>query len=315
MTCLLVDMVIVALAYAQGNSATPGISPRFQMNLTEFSAKLFLVKKLLASLLILIVAAPTAALAMGSGNNFSDAQTGLTYTVYKPGSTLGLKVTKFSLLPCQPGKEEWLHIKYGGTTRYLEIMQTMAKVKCSDPGVSKYLRTAKINSMSAKVYVYCDPTKADSYKKCGVNDIARVGGYLIFTTKATKGLKGTEIQVQGTGGITYSQILTVAKSLKTVTASGNTLSQALPPVMIDPTTTTEVSVKLGNSIVLTVSDPSKWSVQVAIPGIVEFVPGGDQGGYTTNPSIKSLTSGATTVKLVNSDDATNIYQLEITVTP
>ena len=50
-------------------------------------------------------------------------------------------------------------------------------------------------------------------------------------------------------------------------------------------------------------------------GIVSFVPGGDQGGFITNPALKALISGATTVKLVNSDDPTKVYQLEIIVNP
>ena len=48
---------------------------------------------------------------------------------------------------------------------------------------------------------------------------------------------------------------------------------------------------------------------------ISFVPGGDQGGFITNPSLKALISGATTVKLVNSDDPTKVYQLEIIVNP
>jgi hypothetical protein len=230
---------------------------------------------------------------------------------------LGLKTTKFSLLPCQPGQEDWIFVQYGGTKRYLQIMQTMGGVKCSDPGLSKYLRAALVNGNKAKVYAYCDPTQMSTaaYKRCGTEDIARVGGYLIYTTKALKGFEATEIQVQGIGGITYAQLLSVAKSLKTVKASGNTLAQALPPIMVDPTVTTDVSVRAGSSIVLTVTDPAKWSAEVMIAGIVAFVLGGDQGGYITNPSFKALESGATTVKLVNSDDPTKIYQLEITVTP
>ncbi|CAB4700566.1 unannotated protein [freshwater metagenome] len=196
------------------------------------------MKKVLALVLALVMVVPTTATAMGSGDKYSDAQTGLTYTVYKPSNTLGLKASKFSLLPCQPGQEEWIYVKYGGTARYLEIMETMAKVKCSDPGISKYLRVAKINGITAKVYVYCDPAKAESFAKCGVNDIARVGGYLIFTTKAAKGLKGTEIQVQGIGGITYSQLLAVAKSFKTVTASGNLLSPVTAPESTESTPVT-----------------------------------------------------------------------------
>jgi hypothetical protein len=228
---------------------------------------------------------------------------------------LGLKTTKFSLLTCQPGQEDWIFVQYGGTKRYLQIMQTMGGVQCSNPGLSKYLRAALVNGNKAKVYAYCDPSQMSTaaYKRCGTEDIARVGGYLIYTTKALKGFKSTEIQVQGIGGITYAQLVSVAKSLKTVKASGRPLAQALPPIMIDPLTTTDVSVRAGSSIVLTVADPAKWSAEVLSDGVVSFIPGGDQGGFITNPSLKALISGATTVKLVNSDDPTKIYQLEITV--
>ena len=283
------------------------------MNLTEMAAKLSPVKKVLAIVLALLVMGP----AMGASDRFADSQTGLTYSVYKPSNTLGLKTTKFSLLACQPGEQDWIFVQYGGTVRYLQIMQTMAGVTCSNPGLSKYLKTVLVNGIKAKVYAYCDPSQMSvaAYKRCGIEDIGRVGGYLMFTTKPLKELSATEIQVQGIGGITYAQLVAVAKGLKTVKASGRPLAQVLPPIMIDPLTTTDVTVRAGSSIVLTVADPAKWSAEVVTPGIVAFVPGGDQGGYITNPSFKALESGATTVKLVSSDDPTKVYQLEITVTP
>jgi len=283
--------------------------------MTEMGAKLSLVKKTIAIILALLFLAPATAVA--ASDKFSDSQTTLSYSVYKPSNTLGLKTSKFSLLQCLPDEQDWLFVQYGGTVRYLQIMQTMGGVKCSDPGLSKYLRAALVNGNKAKVYAYCDPTQMSlaAYKRCGIEDIGRVGGYLIYTTKAVKPYAPTEIQVQGFGGITYAQLLAVAKSLKTVKASGNTLAQALPPIMVDPTIETDVSVRAGSSIVLTVTDPAKWSAEVMIAGVVSFVPGGDQGGFITNPSLKALSAGATTVKLVNSDDPTKIYQLEITVNP
>jgi hypothetical protein len=285
------------------------------MNMTEMGAKLSLVKKTIAIILALLFLAPATAVA--ASDKFSDSQTTLSYSVYKPSNTLGLKTSKFSLLQCLPDEQDWLFVQYGGTVRYLQIMQTMGGVKCSDPGLSKYLRAALVNGNKAKVYAYCDPTQMSlaAYKRCGIEDIGRVGGYLIYTTKAVKPYAPTEIQVQGFGGITYAQLVAVAKSLKTVKASGNTLAQALPPIMVDPTIETDVSVRAGSSIVLTVTDPAKWSAEVMIAGVVSFVPGGDQGGFITNPSLKALSAGATTVKLVNSDDPTKIYQLEITVNP
>jgi hypothetical protein len=290
-------------------------SPILQMNMTEMGAKLSLVKKTIAIMCALLFLAPATAVA--ASDKFSDSQTTLSYSVYKPSNTLGLKTSKFSLLQCLPDEQDWLFVQYGGTVRYLQIMQTMGGVKCSDPGLSKYLRAAVVNGNKAKVYAYCDPTQMSlaAYKRCGIEDIGRVGGYLIYTTKAVKPYAPTEIQVQGFGGITYAQLLAVAKGLKTVKASGRPLAQVLPPIMIDPLTTTDVSVRAGSSIVLTVADPAKWSAEVMIAGVVSFVPGGDQGGFITNPSLKALSAGATTVKLVNSDDPTKIYQLEITVNP
>ena len=285
------------------------------MNMTEMGAKLSLVKKTIAIILALLFLAPATAVA--ASDKFSDSQTTLSYSVYKPSNTLGLKTSKFSLLQCLPDEQDWLFVQYGGTVRYLQIMQTMAGANCSNPGLTKYLRVAVVNGNKAKVYAYCDPTQMSlaAYKRCGIEDIGRVGGYLIYTTKAVKPYASTEIQVQGFGGITYAQLVAVAKSLKTVKASGNTLAQALPPIMVDPTIETDVSVRAGSSIVLTVTDPAKWSAEVMIAGVVSFVPGGDQGGFITNPSLKALSAGATTVKLVNSDDPTKIYQLEITVNP
>lgn len=281
--------------------------------MTEMGAKLSLVKKTIAIILALLFLAPATAVA--ASDKFSDSQTNLSYSVYKPSNTLGLRTTKFSLLTCQPGEQDWLFVQYGGTVRYLQIMQTMAGAKCSDPGLSKFLKTVLVNGIKAKAYAYCDPSQmsVSAYKRCGIEDIGRVGGYLMFTTKPVKALSATEIQVQGIGGITYAQLVAVAKSLKTVKASGRPLAQSLPPIMIDPLTTTDVSVRAGSSIVLTVADPAKWSAEVLNDGIVSFIPGGDQGGFITNPALKALISGATTVKLVNSDNPTKLYQLEITV--
>lgn len=174
------------------------------------------MRKLCASIVIAALLFPATAFAMGSGDKYSDVQTGLTYTVYKPSNTLSFPGKLFRLLDCQPGEEQWLYAKYGGTARYVEIMQTMAGVKCSDPGLSKLLKPVLINGVKAQVHVYCDPAKTASFKKCGTADIVRMGGYLMFTTKEGKILQATEIQVQASAGISYAQMLTVAKGLKPV---------------------------------------------------------------------------------------------------
>ncbi|CAB4668843.1 MAG: hypothetical protein F2787_04920 [Actinobacteria bacterium] len=171
-------------------------------------------KKSLFSLVVLSLLAPTFAFAMGSGDKFVDAQTGRTYGIYKPSNTLNLKLHTFQSLLCTAGKEQWVAVSYGTGKKKLDIYETMAGDKCSDPGLSKTLASTTINGARAVVHVYCDPMNAQAFKACGTKDIARVGGFLMFTTKAKKNLKATEIQVQGIGGITYQELIAVAKALK-----------------------------------------------------------------------------------------------------
>ena len=178
------------------------------------------MKKAIAIILCAIFIVPVMAAAMGSVDKYSDAQTALAFTVYKPNNTLGLSASKFLLISCGVGGEKGVYAKYGGSNRYLEITQTTTGVKCSNRGLTKQLKNVSINGISAKLYVYCDLTKPAASAKCGTKDIVRVGGYLIFTNEAAKNLQRTEIQVQAIGGITYSQLLSVAKSLKSVVASG-----------------------------------------------------------------------------------------------
>ena len=257
----------------------------------------------------------SGAQAMFLGDYFQNAQTRLSYVVYKPSDTTGLKLTSFKMLECGAGLEQWIAIKYGSGKKFIEVFQNMSGKPCSDPGLSKKLTNTKVNKIVAQVRVYCDPSKPAVYKKCTTADIAKVGGYLMFTATNKVKMKSTQIQVQGAGGITYKQLLTVAKSLKpmitsTVAPSG---SQALPPVMIDPATTSEVSVRITRTIVLTVADPGNWSATIADAKIAKFVAGGDQGSYTTNPGITPLAVGSTTATVTGPDGKN--YLLTITVTP
>ena len=275
------------------------------------------INKVLAIVSALLISTSSAH-AMGSGDKFQDAQTGLTYIVYKPSDTAGLKLTSIKLLDCGAGLEQWVAVKYGSGKKFIEIFQNMSGKPCSDPGLSKKLANVKVNSATSQVHVYCDPSKPSTFKKCTTTDIAKVGGYLMFTATNKLGMKATQIQVQGVGGITYKQLLTVAKNLKPmitqigISSNGGT-SQALPPVMIDPATTSEVSVRVTRTIVLTVADPANWSATIADPKIAKFMAGGDQGSYTTNPGITPLALGSTTATITGPDGMN--YLLTITVTP
>lgn len=275
------------------------------------------INKVLAIVTALAISTSSAH-AMGSGDKFQDAQTGLSYIVYKPSDTAGLKLTSVKFFDCGVGREQWVAVKYGSGKKFIEIFQNMSGKPCSDPGLSKKLANVKVNSATSQVHVYCDPSKPLTFKKCTTAEIAKVGGYLMFTATNKLGMKATQIQVQGVGGITYKQLLNVAKNLKPmvtqigISSNGGT-SQALPPVMIDPATTSEVSVRVTNSIVLTGADPGNWSATIADPKIAKFVAGGDQGSYMTNPSITPLAVGSTSA-MINGPDGKN-YFLTIAVTP
>jgi hypothetical protein len=171
------------------------------------------MRKLLLSLLILITSLPTSAFAMGSGDPYLDAQTGLTYSLYKPVNTLNLSQTKFQLLPCGGGGEEWVYTRFSKAKKKIEIMQTMKGAHCSDPGLSVKLSSVKINGVSASLFAYCDPTNTSAAKKCSTKDISRVGGYLLFKLPGYYRMKATNVQVQAGGGITYTQLISVARSL------------------------------------------------------------------------------------------------------
>ena len=171
------------------------------------------MRKTILALLILVTSLPIGAFAMGSGDPYLDAQTGLTYSLYKPVNTLGLSQTEFKLLPCGGGGEEWVYTKFSKGKKKIEVMQAMKGLHCSDPGLSVKSLSIKINGTTASVFVYCDPTNKTSAKKCSTKDFAKAGGYLSFTLPGYYGMKATTFQVQGTGGITYEQIKNIARSL------------------------------------------------------------------------------------------------------
>ena len=154
-----------------------------------------------------------AASAMGSDSKYIDAQTGLTYSLYKPVNTLGFSQSKFQLLVCGGGGEQWVYVNFVKGTKKIETMQTKSGTQCSNPGLSVQMPSVKINGISASVHVYCDPTKPNAAKNCKTTDITKVGGYVMMTLPGYYKMKPTTMQVQVSGGLSYAQLLSVAKSM------------------------------------------------------------------------------------------------------
>lgn len=154
------------------------------------------------------------AAAMGSGNKYVDAQTGLSYQIFQPSFTQDLTLRSFKLLSCGPTGEQWLAAIYG-EQRSVQFLETDAAVQCSNPGLGVKVATATINGSRATIVAFCDPANAKQWKNCKTSDISNYGGYAMWKTKPTKLLHGTSVEVL-VSGVTYSNLLKMARGLKSV---------------------------------------------------------------------------------------------------
>ena len=170
-------------------------------------------KLLLIPLLAGCIVLPASfASAMGSGDKYSDLQTGVTYTVYKPSNTLSLKPLNFEVRPCRlfPGKEAYLLAGYGGMDLGIALVESSAAFNCAGLDHPKSLGTISINGVKAKLGIYC------SGAKCIASKFAQYGGEITFTAPGTKNLKPTFIRLGAQGGFSQSQLVAFAKGLKPV---------------------------------------------------------------------------------------------------
>jgi hypothetical protein len=174
--------------------------------------ELRLLKKALATLLIAILAIPATSHAMGSGNKYSDAQTGVSYQIYQPASTGDLLLRSFSMQSCGAKNEQWLAAIYG-EARSVQFLETDASVKCSNPGLGVKVATATINGNKATIVAFCDPANKKQWQNCKTSDIHNYGGYAMWKVPATKTLHGTEIEVLVLG-LTYADLLKLARGMK-----------------------------------------------------------------------------------------------------
>ena len=152
---------------------------------------------------------------MGSGNPYEDMQVGVTYTVYEPTYTAGLKQQHVGPnLVGDPGVEQNLFALFGKKhSRNMNI--TEGNPMSSNIGVGALVKTTKIQGQTAKIYAYCDPA---STKKCTLADISKVGGHIDVTLPAATGLRDTRVWVETIGpkAISGQQLIKVAQGLKPV---------------------------------------------------------------------------------------------------
>jgi len=159
-----------------------------------------------------LVLPASVASAMGSGDKFSDLQTGVTYAVYKPSNTLNLKPLNFEVRPCRlfPGKDSYLLTGYGGMDLGIALVESSAAYNCAGVDHPKSLGTISINGIKAKLGIYC------SGVKCVASKFSQFGGEITFTAPGTKNLKPTFIRLGTQGGFSQAQLIAFAKGLKRV---------------------------------------------------------------------------------------------------
>ncbi len=161
-----------------------------------------------------IIASAAPAQAMGTGNPYQDMQVGVTYTVYQPSYTAGLKTPKqgSDSGTCPAGTEENLVVKYGKKSGP-QFTVYEGKPICSDPGTAAQVMTAKVGDATAKVFAYCDPAAS-----CMKQDVKKVGGYLWVTLPAASGLRKVTVEIETSGGNNLSahQLVRIARSLQPV---------------------------------------------------------------------------------------------------
>lgn len=154
----------------------------------------------------------TPALAMGSSDAYENFQVGVTYTVFEPSFTAGLKATHIGGNDlCPAGTEENLTARYGKSNgRQFTISE--GNPMCWDIGIGTTVLTTRIGGAKAFVQAYCDPA---SSRKCTKADVVRFGGHLEVTLPAANGLRSTQIWIETYGGrnLSAEQLVQIAKGL------------------------------------------------------------------------------------------------------
>jgi hypothetical protein len=68
------------------------------------------MRKGIAVILVTLTFFQSPAFAMGSGNKYQDAQTGVSYQIFQPSSTGDLLLRSFNMQSCGAKNEQWLAI-------------------------------------------------------------------------------------------------------------------------------------------------------------------------------------------------------------
>jgi len=166
----------------------------------------------------LAVGGAVPAQAMGSSDAYENIQVGVTYTVYEPTYTAGLKAQHIGGNDlCTEGTEENVVAIYGkGSGRQFTISE--GNPMCHDIGVGAEVLKRTVQGAEATVVAYCDPEKVSN---CTKADVKKYGGNLKVTLPAGPNLRPTEVWIETYGGpdgknISAQQLVQIARKMQPV---------------------------------------------------------------------------------------------------
>jgi len=154
--------------------------------------------------------------AMGSGNNYADFQVGVTYTVYQPTYTNGLKQTKFSGFGADANcsAEEAFVSQYGNSKgRQFSIVE--GNPICRDSGYGQVVYTTTIKGAKATVSAYCPPPG----NGCSIKDVTKYGGQLMVVLPAGNSLlRPTQVWIETLKGhaIGGNELVKIAQRMRPI---------------------------------------------------------------------------------------------------
>jgi hypothetical protein len=171
----------------------------------------------LLSVGVAVAAFVTPAGAVDNAAKYDQAQVGLTYTVYVPTTSLGLKATSFQLVGCGKGKDEQINASYGSQmSNQGWISLSESNTSCTDgPDGVGPVTTFTVRGATVTIMGSCRGGKSTCTKS--TRALLRKGqGYTTVTLPAgDSSLKSTFVEVY-TDGMSVKDIKKFVTGLKPV---------------------------------------------------------------------------------------------------
>jgi hypothetical protein len=152
---------------------------------------------------------------MGTDNAYDAVQVGVTYTVYDPAYTAGLKLDGDIEGPCFDGSDENVNASYG-TFPQSHLSITEGRPICVEPlGDGKIVGHVTVHGRRAEVRVNCDFSNTQQWRNCSLADMTQYGGQLSVTLPGIGGRRATSVflMTEGTKPLSATQLIKVARGL------------------------------------------------------------------------------------------------------